>query len=57
MNYVNEKNSILRTRQITWHIPKSQALQKIETVATGCREIGANYSVLMWVYRVQNQRN
>jgi len=57
MNYAIEENSILRTRQISWHIPKSQALQKIETVATGCREIEANCTVLVRVYKVQNQRD
>jgi len=55
MNYVVEENSILRTRQICWHIPKPQALQKIETASRRCREIGANCTVLERVYKVQNQ--
>ena len=56
MNYAIEENSILRTRHISGHIPKSQALQKIETVARGCREVGANCTVLVRFCKIQNQR-
>ena len=53
----NEENSILRIRQTSRHIPKSQAFKKkIETVARGSREIGVNCTVQVRVYKVQNQK-